>query len=159
MWVNYLAKLEKLTWKQGDGDVMEDWSASCFLPLLLFFFRFTSVFGFLCLVSSCLSPVFARSPGFSSCSRFSPQFFFLNQNDVVLEKKNKKTKVNGFTTGSWSGLAGSTHRVTPGFSFSRFFFNPARFQPRVGQVPGRPAGPGFKTMTGARVSNITCKSS
>jgi len=76
VWVNYLAKLEKLTWKQGDGDVMEDWSASCFLPLLLFFFRFTSVFGFLCLVSSCLSPVFARSPGFSSCSRFSPQFFF-----------------------------------------------------------------------------------
>jgi len=53
VWVNYLAKLEKLTWKQGDGDVMEDWSASCFLPLLLFFFRFTSVFGFLCLVSSC----------------------------------------------------------------------------------------------------------
>ena len=38
MWVNYLAKLEKLTWKQGDGDVMEDWSASCFLPLLLFSF-------------------------------------------------------------------------------------------------------------------------
>jgi len=30
---------------------MEDWSASCFLPLLLFFFRFISVFGFLCLVS------------------------------------------------------------------------------------------------------------
>jgi len=51
VWVNYLAKLEKLTRKQGDGDVMEDWSASCFLPLLLFFFRFISVFGFLCLVS------------------------------------------------------------------------------------------------------------
>ena len=43
----------------------------------------------------------------------------------------------------WLGLAGSTRRVTPGFSFPCFFFNPARFQPRV---PGRPVGPGFKTI-------------
>ena len=53
----------------------------------------------------------------------------------------KKTKVNGFAT----GLAGSTRwviRVTPGFSFSHFFFNPPRFQPRVGRVLGRPTGPG-----------------
>jgi hypothetical protein len=28
--------------------------------------------------------------------------------------------------------------VTPGFSFSYFFFNPARFQPRI---PGRPVEP------------------
>jgi hypothetical protein len=66
--------------------------------------------------------------------------FFFNQNDVVLVKK--KTKANGLQ----SGLAGSTHRVTPGFSFPYFFLNPAWFQPRIGRVPGRLAGPGFKTM-------------
>jgi hypothetical protein len=37
------------------------------------------------------------------------------------------------------GLAGSTrrvNRVTPGFFFLYFFFNPARFRPRV-NPPGR----------------------
>jgi hypothetical protein len=38
-------------------------------------------------------------------------------------------------------------RVLPGQIPDRFFFlDPTRFQARVGQVPGRPAGPGFKTM-------------
>jgi len=81
-----------------------------------------------------------------------------NQNDVVLVKKTKK-KVNGFVTGSCRvnrvdppGQPGYTgfflpsffHQpgpVTPGFSFPRFFINPARFRPRGGRVPGRPAGP------------------
>jgi hypothetical protein len=52
------------------------------------------------------------------------------------------------------GLAGSTGStcriswVTPGFFFPRFFFNPARFQPRgqpgLGSTCG--AGPGFKSI-------------
>jgi hypothetical protein len=63
------------------------------------------------------------------------QFVFKkNQNDVVLLKKQK-------STGLQPDLE-RVSRVTPGFSFSRFFFNPAQFQPRVGRVPGRPAGLG-----------------
>jgi hypothetical protein len=47
-------------------------------------------------------------------------FFFLNQNDVVLVKRNKSQRVaTRFLTKSC--------RVTPGFFFSYFFFNPARF--------------------------------
>jgi hypothetical protein len=48
----------------GTKTMTKAWSAICFLPLLLFFFRLTSVFGFLCLVSSCPSPVLCvfRSP-------------------------------------------------------------------------------------------------
>jgi hypothetical protein len=57
------------------------------------------------------------------------------------KKKQKKTKVNGFVTGSCR-VTGSTRRVTPGFFFPRFFVNPALFRPRVGRVPGRPAGSG-----------------
>jgi hypothetical protein len=60
--------------------------------------------------------ILIRSPGCPD------QFFFLNQNNVILVKK--KTKVNR--------VAGS-RRV---FSFL-IFFNPAWLQPRV---PGRPLG-------------------
>jgi hypothetical protein len=72
------------------------------------------------------------------------QFVFLkNQYDVVLEKKKQNsTMATGFLTGScrvnWPGQP--VH--TGFFSFSCFFFNPTRFQPRVGWVPDRPAGPG-----------------
>jgi len=67
------------------------------------------------------------------------QFFFLNQNDVILVKKQKST---GLQPGrDW--VAGSTCRVTPGFSFPRFFFNLDRFQPRIN--PSSRAG--FKTTT------------
>jgi hypothetical protein len=41
-----------------------------------------------------------------------------------LKKKKEEAKVN---------------RLQPGFFFPCFFFNPARFQPRVGRVPGQPA--------------------
>jgi hypothetical protein len=61
------------------------------------------------------------------------QFFLKNQNDIVLVKKNQRV-ATGFLTGSC--------RVTPGFSFPYFFFNPAWFQTRVGRVPDRPAGLG-----------------
>jgi hypothetical protein len=70
------------------------------------------------------------------------QFFFSNQNYVVLVKKQKKIKVNGFVTGSWSGFTGSTRRVsqvTPDFFFPCFFFNPARFQPWIDRVLDQPA--------------------
>jgi hypothetical protein len=55
---------------------------------------------------------------------------FFNQNDVILVKK----KSQRVATGSCR-----VNRVTPGFSFPYFFFNPARFQPRVGRIdpPGR----------------------
>jgi hypothetical protein len=62
---------------------------------------------------------------------------------------SKKKKVNGFVIGSCRVNLRRVSRVTPGFSFPCFFFNPARFQPRVGRVldpvigPGRP---GFKTI-------------
>jgi len=69
-------------------------------------------------------------PGFrvltGSPGRPGQFFIFLNQNDVVLVK----TKVNGFETGS--------HRV-----FLLLFF----LQPGPIPVPGRPIGPGFKTMS------------
>jgi len=61
------------------------------------------------------------------------------------KKKNKKNKSQRVCHRVLTGSAGSTRRVsrvTPGFSFPLFFINPARFRPRVGQVPGRPAGPG-----------------
>ena len=45
------------------------------------------------------------------------------------------------STGSHLGLPGLTgfFRIN---SLTGFFINPARFQPRVNRVPGRPAGPG-----------------
>ena len=57
----------------------------------------------------------------------------------------KKTKVNGLqpglagSTGSLRQLAGSRWV----FPSPIFFFNPARFHPRVGRVPGRLARPGW----------------
>ena len=65
------------------------------------------------------------------------KIFFLNQNDVVLvKKKNKSQRV----------ATEFFYRVTLGFSFPYFFFNLARFQPRIDRVLGRPAESGFKTM-------------
>ena len=62
-------------------------------------------------------------PGFQVLIGLSGLIFFKkNQNDVVLIK-----------------------RVTPGFSFSYFFFNPARFQPRIDPT----SWAGFKIMDGA----------
>jgi len=55
--------------------------------------------------------------------------------------KKTKTKVNGLQP----GFAGSTRRVgrvTSGHGLSYFLINPARFQPRVGPVPGQPVRPG-----------------
>jgi hypothetical protein len=62
-----------------------------------------------------------------------PGQFFLNQNNVILvKKKNKNQRVaTWFFTGSCR-----VSRVTPGFFFPYFFFNPARFQSRV-DPPGR----------------------
>jgi hypothetical protein len=56
-----------------------------------------------------------------------PSHFFLKSKWRRFSKKNKSQRV-------CNRVAGSTHwvsRATPGFSFPRFFFNPARFQPRV----------------------------
>jgi len=84
-------------------------------------------------------------PGFQVLTG-SVLFFFLKSK----RRRFSKKKVSGFATGSWLGLAGSTgspgqptgsagsHRV---FS-PRCFFNLAWFQPQVGRVLGRPAGPG-----------------
>jgi hypothetical protein len=57
-------------------------------------------------------------------------FLKKNQNDVVLVKKKKSQQVaTEFLTGFC--------RVNPsGHDFSYFFINPARFQPRIGQVSG-----------------------
>ena len=68
-------------------------------------------------------------------------FFKKNQNDAVLVKK---TKINKSQSVCGRVLTGSyrVSRVTLGFSFFYFFFNPTRFQSRVDPT----AGPGFKTM-------------
>ena len=56
-------------------------------------------------------------------------FFFKNQNDVVLLKK--QTKINGSCRVNQVIRSTSrVNRVTPSFFFFYFFFNPARFQPR-----------------------------
>jgi hypothetical protein len=73
------------------------------------------------------------------------QLFFLKSKRHYFCKK--KTKVNGLqpglagSTGSLGQPAGSagSHWVFPSLIF---FFNLARFQPRVGRVPGWPARPG-----------------
>jgi len=56
--------------------------------------------------------VLIGSPGLDRITRSAESVFFSNQNDVVLVKKQKKIKVNGFATGSWSGFIGSTRRVS-----------------------------------------------
>jgi len=83
-------------------------------------------------------------PGFDRVTGSAGSVFFLkNQNDVILVYKKK---VNGFATGSC--------RVTPGFSFSRFFFNPARFQPQINRIPDQPTGSG-RFQNYASISNFT----
>jgi hypothetical protein len=83
--------------------------------------------------------VLAGSPGLTGSTRSI--LLKKNQNDVVLVKK-KTQKSTGLSLGLDRVLPGQPgRRVTPGFSFPRFFINPARFRPRVGRVPGRPAGP------------------
>jgi len=90
----------------------------------------------------------ARVPGFGRVTGFDRVGWFNSlkkiQNDVVLVKKNKKTKVNGFVTESWPGQPG--HQVnSPGhtwFFLPFFFVNPARFRSRIDRVPNRPAEPG-----------------
>jgi hypothetical protein len=75
-------------------------------------------------------------PGFWVLTGSAGSFFFKkNQNDVVLVKKNQKS------TGLQLGLD-RVSRLTSGFFFPFFFFNPARFQPRVGWVSGQPTRPG-----------------
>jgi len=39
-----------------------------------------------------------------------------------------------------------TRRVSWVFNYLYFFINPARFQPRVSQVPGQPTEPSFKSI-------------
>jgi hypothetical protein len=58
-------------------------------------------------------------------------------------KKNSKRR--HFSKKKVNGLQPGFDQVLPGHTGSwvfLFFFNPARFKPRVGRVPGRPAGPG-----------------
>jgi len=54
--------------------------------------------------------------------------FFKSKRRHFSKKKSQRV-VTGFLTGSCR-----VNRVTPGFSFPYFFFNPARFQPRVGRI-------------------------
>ena len=67
-----------------------------------------------------------------------PGQVFLKSKRRRFSKKKSQRVITGFLIGSC--------RVTPVFSFLYFFFTLAPFQPRVGRVPGRLAGPSFKTM-------------
>jgi hypothetical protein len=40
VWANYPAKLERLTWKQGDRDVMEGWPAGAIFSSSIFLLAF-----------------------------------------------------------------------------------------------------------------------
>jgi len=75
--------------------------------------------------------------GYKVLTELAGLFFFKSKRRRFSKKKQKKQKL----TGLQSGLAGSTRRITPGFSFPHFFFNSAQFQPRVGRIPDRPARP------------------
>jgi len=68
------------------------------------------------------------------------QFYFFKSKRRRFSKKTKKSQrvTTGFLTGSCL--------VTPGFSCLYFFFNPARFQSRVSQIPSWPIRPSFKTI-------------
>jgi hypothetical protein len=76
-------------------------------------------------------------PGFQvltgSPGRPGQFFFFLNQNDVVLVKKQKSMGLQPDLVGSTGppGQSAGSHQI---FSSPVFFFNPARFQPRVGRA-------------------------
>jgi len=101
-------------------------------------------------------PVQGSGSGFWPGHRVWPgrpgQFFKKkNQNDVVLvKKKTKKTKANGFVTGSWPGLARSAG--SPGHT--GFFLPPFFRQPGPVPAPGRP-GPGSTRQAGpCRVSKL-----
>jgi glycerol-3-phosphate cytidylyltransferase-like family protein len=57
--------------------------------------------------------------------------------DIHVNKKKKPAVISYQSKVNW--VTGSTRwvgRVIPGHDFSYFFFNPARFQPWVGRVPG-----------------------
>jgi hypothetical protein len=101
---------------------------------------------------SVVSPIQDPGSGFFSGHRVV-RVIFLNQNNVVLIIQKSQRIATRFLTGSCRVnhiLPGQpshrVNRVTPGFSSPYFFFNPARFQSRVGRIPGWPAGPGFKTI-------------
>jgi hypothetical protein len=69
------------------------------------------------------------SPGFDRVSGHPGQFFFKKKlKRHRFSKKNKKQKQKS------TGCNRVFDRVTPGFSFLYFFFNPARFQPRVSRA-------------------------
>jgi hypothetical protein len=72
-------------------------------------------------------------------------FFFKSKRRHFNKKNKKKQKSTGLQPGL-DRVVGSTcqvSQVTPGVSFLYFFFNPSQFQPRVGRILDRPAGPGF----------------
>jgi hypothetical protein len=97
-------------------------------------------------------PVQDPVPGFHRVTRSpgSISIFKKSQNDIILVKKNKSQRVaTGF------------YRVKPlGYTRSLlflFFFNPTRFQPWIGRVSGRPAGPGLISklyISGNKILNI-----
>ena len=68
------------------------------------------------------------SPGFGRVGRVNSYFKKNSKRRRFSKKKQKSTR--------------RVNRVTPGHGLCYFFINSARFQPRVGRVPGRPAGPG-----------------
>jgi hypothetical protein len=91
--------------------------------------------------------VLARSPGLTGSA--GSILLKKNQNDVVLvKKKQKKTKANGFVTGSWPGLARSAGSPGRPAGSHRVFPSPVFSSTRPGSGPGstRRAGPGFKTI-------------
>ena len=65
-------------------------------------------------------------------------FFFKSKQRRFSKKNNKSQQVCNRVAGSTRRVS----RVTPGFFFPRFFFNPVGFQPRVCRVPDRPVGSG-----------------
>ena len=87
----------------------------------------------------------AQVPGFDRVTGSAGSVLFFKKKSK--RRRFRKKKSMGLQPGLNQVLPGQPGcRVNPpgqpGFSFPRFFFNPAQFQPRVSRVPGRPAGPG-----------------
>jgi len=101
-----------------------------------------------------------QGPGSGFWSGRPGQFLFQkNSKRHHFSKKNKSQRVaTGFLTGfcrvNW--VTESTGRVVPGHDFFYFFFNSARFQPRIGRVLGQPTGPGRILKLWLELTMIMC---
>jgi hypothetical protein len=143
-----MIKINKIYWKKSFFKFILFYEIYIKIEVKLVIMLRTLTLSWIKLYTIVFRPGPVQGPG-SSVDRVtgSPRsILFFNPNDVILVKKKQKS----------TGRNRIFDRVTSGFSFPYFYFNPARFQPRVGQVPGRPVGLGFKTMLYTSLCTFKC---